>query len=219
MQHKDLTYYSSKEERINIISHGLGFTLSILALVLLVINANKFGSVWHLTSFSIYGASLIVLYAASTLYHYVQTPKWRSRLNVFDHASIYILIAGTYTPFCLVVLHGWIGWTIFGLSWGLAILGVILKLFYTGRYEKISTTAYILMGWLIIFAIKPLILNLSSEGLWWLFAGGLFYTIGAVLYSVKRIKYNHAIFHLFVLGGSFCHFMAVYFHVIPIKVF
>ena len=218
MEHKNLTYYSIKEEKINVISHGIGFILSIVALVLLIRNANELGSVWHLTSFSIYGASLVVLYAASTLYHYVQTPKWRSRLNVFDHASIYILIAGTYTPFTLVVLNGWVGWTIFGISWGLAIVGVIIKLFYTGRYEKLSTAAYILMGWLIIFAIKPLIDNLSSEGLWWLFSGGLFYTIGAILYSIPKIKYNHAIFHMFVLLGSFCHFISVYFYVIPIKV-
>ena len=217
MKTKKITFYEKKEEKLNVISHGIGLILSIAALVLLVVYASIYGSGWHIVSFSIYGASLIVLYSASTLYHYVQSPKLRHRLNVFDHAAIYILIAGTYTPFALVVLQGWVGWTIFGVSWGLAISGVILKLFYTGKYDKISTVAYVLMGWLIIFAIKPLVTNLSFEGLMWLLSGGLFYTFGALLYSIKRIRYNHAIFHIFVLLGSFSHFIAVFFYVLPIK--
>ena len=217
MEEKDIKFYDTKEEKLNVISHGIGLILSVVALVLLVVYASLYGSSWHIVSFSIYGASLIVLYSASTLYHYTQTPKLRHRLNIFDHASIYILIAGTYTPFTLVVLNGWVGWTIFGVSWGLALTGVILKLFFTGRFDKISTIAYVLMGWLIIFAIKPLISGLSIEGLLWLFAGGLAYTIGAILYSIKRMKYNHAIFHIFVLIGSFCHFIAVFFYVLPIK--
>lgn len=217
MEEKDIKFYDPKEEKLNVISHGFGLILSIVALVLLVVYASLYGSAWHIVSFSIYGASLIVLYSASTLYHYTQTPKLRHRLNIFDHASIYILIAGTYTPFTLVVLNGWVGWTIFGVSWGLALTGVILKLFFTGRFDKISTIAYVLMGWLIIFAIKPLVSGLSFEGLLWLFSGGLAYTIGAILYSIKGMKYNHAIFHIFVLIGSFCHFMAVFFYVLPIK--
>ena len=217
MKTKKITFYEKKEEKLNVISHGIGLILSIAALVLLVVYASIYGSGWHIVSFSIYGASLIVLYSASTLYHYVQSPKLRHRLNIFDHAAIYILIAGTYTPFALVVLQGWVGWTIFGVSWGLAISGVILKLFYTGKYDKISTVAYVLMGWLIIFAIKPLVTNLSFEGLMWLLSGGLFYTFGALLYSIKRIRYNHAIFHIFVLLGSFSHFIAVFFYVLPIK--
>jgi hemolysin III len=218
MKERNIVYYELKEERLNVLSHAIGLILSIIALVLLVVNSSKYGSVWHITSFSIYGVSLIVLYAASTLYHYSQSPKLRHRLNIFDHASIYILIAGTYTPFTLVVLNGWIGWTILGISWGLALIGVILKLFFTGKYDKISTAAYVLMGWLIVFAIKPLISGLSGEGLLWLLFGGIFYTIGAILFSLPRIKYNHAIFHIFVLLGSFCHFMAVFFHVLPIKI-
>jgi hemolysin III len=217
MKNKKITFYEKKEEKLNVISHGIGLVLSIIALVLLVVYASIYGSTWHIVSFSIYGASLIVLYSASTLYHYVQSPKLRHRLNVFDHAAIYILIAGTYTPFTLVVLKGWVGWTIFGVSWGLAITGVVLKLFYTGKYDKISTIAYVLMGWLIIFAIKPLVTNLSVEGLLWLLSGGIFYTVGALLYSIRRIKYNHAIFHIFVLLGSFSHFIAVFFYVLPIK--
>ncbi len=217
MDRKNVKYYDKKEEKLNVLSHGIGLVLSIIALVLLVVYASLEGSPWHIVSFSIYGVSLIVLYSASTFYHYTQSPRLRHKLNIFDHASIYILIAGTYTPFTLVVLDGWVGWTIFGVSWGLAIIGVILKLFYIGRFDRISTIAYVLMGWLIIFAVKPLVHNLPFDGLMWLLGGGISYTIGAVLYSVKRIKYNHAIFHIFVLLGSFCHFMAVFFYVLPIK--
>jgi hemolysin III len=217
MEEKKITYYDPKEEKLNILSHAFGLVLSVVALVLLVVFASLEGTAWHIVSFSIYGASLLVLYSASTFYHYSKTPKLRHRLNVFDHASIYILIAGTYTPFTLVVLNGWVGWTIFGISWGLALAGVILKLFFTGRFDKISTIAYVLMGWVIVFAIKPLVQNLPIEGLLWLLGGGISYTVGAILYSIKRIKYNHAIFHIFVLLGSFCHFMAVFFYVLPIK--
>lgn len=211
----NVTYYDSKEEKLNVISHALGLVLSIVALILLVIHASNYGDAKHIISFSIYGASLIVLYAASTFYHASKNPKLRTKLNIFDHAAIYILIAGTYTPFTLLVLKGWVGWTIFGISWGLALVGVVLKLFYTGRYDKISTFAYVFMGWLIVFAVKPLVQNFSSEGLFWLAAGGIFYTIGAVLYSITRLKYNHAIFHIFVLLGSFSHFIAVYFYILP----
>lgn len=214
---KNLKYYSKKEERLNVISHAIGLVLSVAALVLLVVYASLEGQAAHIVSFSIYGASLILLYSASTFYHYVQSPKLRKKLNVLDHAAIYVLIAGTYTPFCLVVLEGWIGYTIFGVAWGLALIGVVFKLFYTGRFDKLSTAAYVLMGWLIIFAIRPLIESLPNGGLFWLFLGGLFYTVGAILYSIKGLKYNHAIFHIFVLLGSFCHFMAVFFYVLPIK--
>lgn len=214
---KNLTYYSKGEERLNVISHAVGLILSIIALILLVFYASTEGQAAHIVSFSIYGASLILLYSASTFYHYVQSPRWRRKLNVLDHAAIYVLIAGTYTPFCLVALKGWIGYTIFGVAWGMAIIGVVFKLFYTGRFDKVSTAAYVFMGWLIIFAIKPLIESLPTDGLYWLFLGGLSYTVGAVLYSIKRLKYNHAIFHIFVLLGSFSHFMAVFFYVLPIK--
>lgn len=217
MEGKKITYYEPKEEKFNIISHAVGLVLSIAALVLLVVFSSIYGSAWHIVSFSIYGASLIVLYSASTFYHYVQSPKLRHRLNIFDHSAIYVLIAGTYTPFTLVVLKGWVGWTIFGVSWGLALAGIILKLFFTGKYDKISTFAYVLMGWVVIFAIKPLVSNLPFEGLMWLLAGGISYTVGAILYSIKNLKYNHAIFHIFVLLGSFAHFIAVFFYVLPIK--
>ena len=171
--------------------------------------------VWHVVSFNIFGASLIVLYAASTFYHSAKKPELRRRLRVLDHASIYVLIAGTYTPFTLVTLNGQIGFTIFGTSWGLALTGIILKLFFTGKYKLISTLMYVFMGWIIVFAIKPLINNLSSDGLLWLVAGGMAYTIGAILYSIKKIKFNHAIFHILVLIGSVCHFVSVFLYILP----
>lgn len=209
------TFYESKEERLNVITHGIGLLLSIAALVLLVVDASIHGNAWHITSYAIFGTSLIVMYSASTFYHYTQNPDLRIKLNILDHAAIYVLIAGTYTPFALVVLKGWLGWTIFGISWGLALIGIIFKIFYFGRYDKISTMAYVLMGWVIIFAIKPLIDSFSVEGLTWLFSGGLAYTLGALIYSINRIRFNHAIFHVFVLIGSFCHFIAVFFYIIP----
>jgi hemolysin III len=207
-------HYSPREEMTNIISHAVGLVLSIVALLLMLIRASESGNFLHIVSAAIFGASLIALYAASTLYHSAKDPKVRSRLRINDHATIYILIAGTYTPFTLITLNGWVGWTIFGVSWGMAIAGVVLKLFFTGKYNVLSTLMYIFMGWIIIFAVKPLINSLSSEGLFWLVAGGVAYTTGAVIYSIKKIKFNHAIFHLFVLLGSFCHFISVYFYVL-----
>ncbi len=210
------TYYSPIEEKINITSHAIGLGLSIIALVLLFTHANRQGDIWHVVSFTIFGASLCVLYAASTFYHSAKNPELRRKSRVIDHASIYVLIAGTYTPFTLVTLNGLTGWVIFGISWGLAITGIILKLFFTGKYDFISTLMYVFMGWIIIFAIKPLINNLSSFGLLWLVAGGISYTIGALIYSIKKIKFNHAIFHILVLIGSGCHFVSVFLYVLPI---
>ncbi len=207
--------YFAAEERMNVLSHGIGFILSTVALVLLVIRASLFGTVWHIVSFTIFGFSLMVLYAASTLYHKAVKKETRQRLKIFDHASIYVLIAGTYTPFTLVTLHGSIGWLIFSVTWALALSGIVLKLFFTGKYTRLSTIMYVLMGWIIIFAIKPLIAHLLPEGLFWLVAGGLAYTIGAIIYSIKRITFNHAIFHQFVLLGSFCHFISVYYYMLP----
>jgi hemolysin III len=207
-------HYSPAEEMTNIISHAIGLVFSVVGLVLMLIRADASGDALHIVSAVIFGASLIALYAASTFYHSAKDPKLRSRLRIVDHATIYILIAGTYTPFTLVTLDGWIGWTIFGVSWGMALTGVILKLFFTGKYNLLSTLMYVFMGWIIIFAIKPLVSSLPPGGVSWLLAGGLAYTAGAVLYSIKKIKFNHAIFHLFVLLGSVCHFVSVYFYVL-----
>jgi len=204
--------YSEKEETFNIITHAIGLFLSIPALILLIIYGSLYGTVWHIVSYSIYGGSLITLYLASTLYHSARNPKIRQKLNLFDHATIYILIAGTYTPFALIILKGTWSWTIFGIIWGLALLGIILKLIFSGRYDKISTFSYILMGSIIIIDINPLIENLSARGLEWLVIGAVSYFIGAVLYLLNKIPYNHAIFHVFVLLGSCSHFMAVFYH-------
>jgi hemolysin III len=214
---KTTKIYSALEEKLNVISHGIGFLLSISALVLLVVRSSLYGNAYHIVSFTIFGSSLVVLYAASTLYHNSKKEKVRARLNIFDHASIFILIAGTYTPYVLVSLNGVMGWILFGITWAAAAIGVTLKFFYIGKYEKLSTILYVLMGWIIIIAIKPLFESLSPNGLFWLFTGGIAYTIGAVLFSLKRLKLNHAIFHFFVLIGSASHFISIYFYVLPLK--
>lgn len=207
-------YYSPLEERINIFSHAFGILLSVAGSILLVSRASALGGLLHVLSAVAFGLGMILLYSASTIYHSSKEPKLRNRLRVVDHTSIYVLIAGTYTPFALITLHGKTGWIIFGTVWGIAAAGIVLKLFFTGRFNILSTAMYVLMGWIIMFAAKPLIQNLPSEGLMWLLAGGIAYTLGAVIYSIKKIKFNHAIFHIFVLMGSFCHFFSVYFYVL-----
>lgn len=206
--------YSPLEEKLNIYSHGLGFLLAIPATVMLILKASMHGNAWQIVSVSIYGLSMMTLYLASTLYHSATDPKRRHRLNVFDHASIYLLIAGTYTPFVLVTLRGPWGWSLFGVVWAAAIGGIIFKLFYTGRFDLASTIAYVVMGSIVLIAIKPLIAHLPLPGLYWLVAGGVSYIVGAVLYMQTKMPYHHAVFHLFVLLGSFCHFWAIYWYVI-----
>ena len=201
--------YSKKEEFLNVLSHGFGLVLSLIAFPFLLIKGFAYNGFWKPTSFVIYGLSLILLYAASTFYHAAKNPMIRRKLNIFDHAAIYVLIAGTYTPFCLIVLGETLGWTIFGFTWTFALIGILLKLFFTGRFDKLSTLMYVLMGWQILFVINPLIENFPTQGVQLLFLGGVFYTLGAVLYSLKKINYNHAIFHVFVLLGSVCHFFSV----------
>jgi hemolysin III len=207
---RGISRYSKAEERVNVVSHGIGFSASIIALILLLVRALSFGDAPRIISFSIFGISLVTLYAASTLYHAAKEETLRSRLKVFDHTAIYVLIAGTYTPFTLVTLHGTVGWVIFGISWGAAITGIILKFFFIGRFRVVSTVMYVLMGWLIVFAAKPLAAAMPAAGLSWLAGGGLAYTLGAVLYIIRRIPFNHAMFHILVLAGSACHWVAVY---------
>lgn len=209
-----ITIYTKKEEKINVISHLFGLILSIFALPILVYKASQHQDSLYLISSVIYGLGLITLYAASTLYHNEKNIKRRAKLNIFDHASIFVLIAATYTPFLCITLHGFIGWLLFIIVWSIAIIGIVLKLFFTGKYEYLSTTMYVIMGWIIVGAIKPLIENLSTNGIFWLVAGGIFYTIGAFIFSLKKIKMNHAIFHFFVLLGSISHFIAIYFYVL-----
>lgn len=206
--------YSKKEEFLNILTHGIGLVLSIIALPILIVRALEINDSFAVFSFTVFGISMILLYAASTFYHAAKKPKIRRRLNIFDHAAIYVLIAGSYTPFTLITLKGWLGWVLFGLTWIFALIGIVLKLFYTGKFDKLSTVMYVLMGWQIVFAIKPLLRNLSSEGVTLLIAGGVSYTIGAVLYSIKKLPFNHAIFHVFVLAGTFCHFLSVLWYVV-----
>lgn len=210
-----LTFYHPTEERLNVISHGIGLVLSIAALIVLVAGAATNGSPRLIIGLGIYGASLVILYTASTLYHYVQEPNWRYRLNIFDHAAIFILIAGSYTPFTMNVIGGRLGWAMFALVWTIAAVGVTLKLFFTGKYGLISTVAYVLMGWMGVIGLEALLTTLPTGAVVWLVAGGVAYTLGAVLYGLKMIKFNHAIFHLFVLLGSICHFVSVFLYVLP----
>jgi hemolysin III len=211
---KPPSFYSATEERLNILSHAFGFVASVVGLVLLCIKGVLDGTALHVLSFAIFGFSLVLLYGASTIYHGSTTPLMRVRLRTLDHAAIYVLIAGTYTPFTLLVLPDRLGWIIFGVVWGMAAVGIVLKLFYTGRFNLISTAMYVLMGWIIIFAIKPLIAAFAGPGLNWLIAGGIAYTLGAVFYAIEKMPFGHATFHLFVLMGSASHFIAVYCYII-----
>ena len=199
----NIQFYSPTEEKLNIWSHAFGIFLSIIALVLLIIKAVQQDNIWMMISFPIFGVSLILLYLASTLYHASKEPQKRFKLKVFDHAAIYVLIAGSYTPFTLVSLNGETGWLIFSMVWVMAFTGIILKLFFTGKFKIVSTAMYVLMGWLIVFYFQDLTAHLHEKGVFYLILGGVLYTIGAILYSIKKIKFNHAIFHFFVLAGSF----------------
>lgn len=204
------------EEVMNAVTHGIGTLLAVAGLVLLTVFASLYGEIWHVVSFSIYGTTLVLLYLASTLYHSFTNERLKFIFKILDHSAIYLLIAGTYTPFTLVPLHGVLGWTVFGVVWGLAILGIILKVFYAGQFKTASTICYILMGWFILIAIKPLIATVPMIGIIWLIVGGLLYTLGSIFYLWDKIPYNHAIWHLFVLAGSIAHFIAVFFYVLPI---
>ena len=206
--------YSTDEQIASAVSHGVGALLAIAGLVLLVVAAAMEGSAIKVVSFSIYGASLFTLMLCSTLYHSIPHIPTQRILRVFDHSSIYLLIAGTYTPFALVSINGGWGWSLFGVIWGLALFGIVMKIFFTGRFEKLSLLTYGLMGWLVIIAIKPFIHSIAAAGVWLTVAGGVIYTLGIIFYAVEKIKYNHAIWHLFVLGGAMCHFFAIYLYVL-----
>lgn len=198
-----------REELANIWTHGLGIVASLAIGTLLIVRASLSGTVWQIVGVSVFTASLIALYAASTLYHAARTPAARARLKIVDHAAIYVLIAGTYTPFTVGELRGGWGWSLFGVIWGLAACGVVFKLFLTGRFRRVSTAIYIAMGWLVLIAAGPMVQRLGPETLAWLLAGGLAYTGGTVFYHSRRLPYAHAVWHLFVLTGSLCHMVAV----------
>lgn len=204
---------SNFEERLNAMSHGLGALLGICALVLLVVyDTNK--THYSLFSVLVYGISICVLFSASTIYHSVRSEKNRHLFRIIDHISIYFLIAGTYTPVLLIALEESRGWILFFTVWGIALCGVILKLFYTGRFEIFSTLLYLVMGWLIVFDFYNLSESIGSNGILLLFAGGLSYSVGIIFYAIKRIPYNHIIWHLMVLAGAVCHFFMIFFYVI-----
>jgi hemolysin III len=209
---KLINRYSLAEEIFNSISHGVGALFSIAALVILVAFASIRGDVWRIVSFSIYGFTLFFLYLSSTLYHSVFHEKSKRVLRVFDHISIYLLIAGSYTPVTLVSMRGTWGWTIFGIIWALAIGGIILKVVNLEKMKYFSIGLYVIMGWLIMIAVKPM-LEMIPQGLFtWLLTGGLMYTFGVIFYLWKRIPFNHGIWHLFVLGGSTVHYLGFLFY-------
>lgn len=201
------------EEQLNAWSHGIGVVLGIVGLILLIVNSNP-QTPWSLFSVIIYGLSIIVLFLASTLYHAIKNDTRKFYFRIVDHISIYLLIAGTYTPVLLITLPDSLGWTLFWVVWGIAAFGVILKLFFTGRFEVFSTLLYLVMGWLIVFDFSTLYERLDANGILLLFAGGLFYTLGIIFYAIEKIPYNHVIWHFFVLGGAICHFFMIYGYII-----
>ncbi len=206
---------SRRVEFANSLTHGLGTVLAIAALVIMVVLAAMKGTARHVVGVSVFGASLVVLYAVSTVYHALRDPGVKSIFHILDHAAIFLLIAGTYTPYCIATLRGTWGWSLFGVVWGLAALGVTLKAIFGPRLRWLSTLVYIAMGWIVLVALGPLAESLAMGGLVTLFGGGVFYTGGVIFYAWKRLPYHHAIWHLFVILGSACHVVSVLFYVIP----
>ncbi|CAI9392174.1 PAQR family membrane homeostasis protein TrhA [Niallia sp. Sow4_A1] len=205
--------FSLKEEIANSITHGIGLLMSIPALVMLILNAAETANPWRIVSFSIFGASMIILYLCSTLLHSITHEKVKDFFEILDHSSIYLLIAGTYTPFVLVAIRGSLGWTLFGIVWALAIIGIVFKCYYVKKYIVTSTILYVIMGWLIVMAIVPLYHAIGMTGFLFLIGGGLLYTVGSVFYVMQKIPYFHAIWHIFVLAGSALMYFCVYLYV------
>jgi len=204
-----ISTYSQNEELANSITHGIGIALSVGSTVVLTMKAVATADPWRMVTYPLFGLTMILLYTASTLYHGHPNPQYKARLKVLDHISIFYLIAGTYTPITLVAMRGNWGWTIFAVVWGLALAGTVFKLFFTGRFTVVSTALYVAMGWIAAAAVVPLFQSVPGQTLVWLLAGGLFYTVGIVFYAWHRLPFNHAIWHLFVLGGTACHLVVV----------
>lgn len=203
------------EEVLNAVTHGVGAALASAALTgMLVYYAGD--GVWHLTSCLVYGISLVLLYLASTLYHSFRNLRVKAVFKAIDHAAIYVLIAGNYTPFALIPLHGSLGWTIFGIVWGLAAVGIVLQIFAAQRFRIVRTLCYLGMGWFAVVMIQPLLATMPEAAIWWLVAGGLCYTVGAVFYLARRLPYSHVIWHVFVMAGSALHFYSVFHYVLPL---
>jgi hemolysin III len=206
------------EELANAITHGVGLVFSIIGFVTLLVLALMRGGPWQIAGCAIYGTTLVCLYAASTLYHSVPSLRFKRALLIFDHCAIYALIAGTYTPFLLVNLRGPWGWSLFGVMWGLALAGILFKLWFVDHFPILSTSCYVLMAWVGVVAVKPVLAHVPATGLFWLVVGGLMYMLGVVFYALKRIPHNHAIWHVLVMAGSTCHYIAVLYAVIlPVK--
>ena len=201
---------SRGEEIANSVSHGAGVLLAVAAVPILVVGAVRRGTAADIVGASVFGAAMLLLYLTSTLYHALPRGRAKKVFRILDHSAIFLMIAGTYTPFTLGVLFGGWGWTLFGLVWGVAVAGIVLKAVAGVRFRLLSTLLYIAMGWLMVIAVKPLISGMETAGLIWLLAGGLAYTGGAAIYAVKRVRYSHFVWHLFVLTGSVCHFFAVF---------
>lgn len=208
---------SGGEELANSLTHGLGVVIALVFGPLLVIAAARTGDAWRFVAAAIYATTLLLLFVSSTLYHAIRSPRGKAVLQRIDHSAIYLLIAGTYTPFTLVTLRGPWGWTLFGIIWGLAAAGVVLKGTFGARLHALSTGVYLAMGWLIVIALRPLIANVATRGILWLVAGGLLYTVGVVFYvRDERHRYSHAVWHLFVLAGSLAHFCAIMWYALPV---
>jgi hemolysin III len=207
--------YTLGEEIAHAVTHGLGLLLSIVGLAVLVMTASVRGDAWHVVGCAVFGVTLVLLYAASTLYHSIPHPRAKRVLRQLDHAAIFLLIAGSYTPFTLVNLRGGWGWTLLALVWGLAALGIALQVAKPSRVRRPAVPIYLVMGWLIVIAVEPLVRSLHPEGLVLLILGGVAYTLGVVFFAWRRLPYNHAVWHVFVLAGSACHFSCVFGYVLP----
>ena len=201
--------YSLGEEIFNSVSHGVGALLAIAGTSVLIAFAALYADAWAVVSSCIYGGSLIILYTMSTLYHAITNTRAKSFFRIMDHNTIFFLIAGTYTPYTLVTLRGPLGWTLFGVVWGAAVLGIVLNSIDLERFKKLSMVCYVMMGWVIILAIKPMSSSLSSLSLAFLLIGGIFYTVGIVFYAIKKVKYFHSVWHLFTIAGSIFHFFSI----------
>ncbi|SIS47698.1 PAQR family membrane homeostasis protein TrhA [Salimicrobium salexigens] len=206
--------FSKKEELANAITHGIGAVLSIAMLVLLVTFSSFDGNVWTITASAVYGATMLLLFLSSTLVHSFPQGKIKDLFEIFDHASIYLFIAGTYTPILLIALGGKLGWTLFGIVWGAAVVGVVFKIFFVKKFVVLSTLIYVLMGWMIVIAWDALTASLAPGGIIFLVAGGLAYTVGALFYVWRGFTHHHMIWHLFVLAGAILHFITVFFYII-----
>ncbi len=213
---KNTRQFTLAEENFHAVTHAVGSGLSIIGLVILVVLAVRNGDIYQVISFSIFGASLVALYLSSTLYHGVQEPRAKRIFKIFDHSAIYLLIAGSYTPFLLVGMRGSTGWTLLVIVWLIALTGITMKVLFIDRFQVLSVIAYLLMGWLCVFAFREMVASIPVGGILWLAAGGMLYTIGVIFYALQKIPYMHTVWHFFVLGGSLCHYLAVLFFLAPV---